>query len=85
MQLKLSHLAGRLSRHLPKHRMIRRDGLAARLFVPWGCHYVASDLQELEQGRREPELNRRRIAVSLMMLTVGWMLSGITGYLLGNA
>ena len=56
MQLKLSHLAGRLSRHLPKHRMIRRDGLAARLFVPWGCHYVASDLQELEQGRREPEL-----------------------------
>ena len=32
-----------------------------------------------------PELNRRRIAVSLMMLTVGWMLSGITGYLLGNA
>ena len=32
-----------------------------------------------------PELSRRRIAVSLMMLTVGWMLSGITGYLLGNA
>ena len=56
MQLKLSHLAGRLSRHLPKHRMIRRDGLAARFFVPWGCHYVASDLQELEQGQREPEL-----------------------------
>ena len=56
MHLKLSHLAGRLSRHLPKHRMIRRDGLSARLFVPWGCHYVASDLQELENGRREPEL-----------------------------
>ena len=31
------------------------------------------------------ELNRLRIAVSLMMLTVGWMLSGITGHLLGNA
>ena len=56
MQLKLSHLAGRLSRHLPKHRMIRRDGLAARFFVPWGCHYVASDLEELERGQREPEL-----------------------------
>ena len=32
-----------------------------------------------------PELNRRRIVISLMMLTAGWMLSGITGYLLGNA
>jgi hypothetical protein len=32
-----------------------------------------------------PELNKLPIAVSLAMLTVGWMLSGITGYLLGNA
>ena len=32
-----------------------------------------------------PELSRRRIIISLMMLTAGWMLSGITGYLLGNA
>ena len=32
-----------------------------------------------------PELSTCRIAVSLMMLTVGWMLSSITGYLLGNA
>ena len=31
------------------------------------------------------ELSRRRIAISLMMLTVGWMLSGITCYLFGNA
>ena len=31
------------------------------------------------------ELNRRRIMISLMILTAGWMLSGITGYLLGNA
>ena len=26
-----------------------------------------------------PELSRRRIIISLMMLTAGWMLSGITG------
>ena len=32
-----------------------------------------------------PELNRRRIMISLMMLTARWMLSGITRYFLGNA
>ena len=32
-----------------------------------------------------PELNRRRIMISLMMLTDGWMLSGITRYFHGNA
>ena len=32
-----------------------------------------------------PELSTCRITVSLMMLTVEWMLSSITGYLLGNA
>ena len=31
-----------------------------------------------------PELNRRRIMISLMMLTARWMLSGITRYFLGN-
>ncbi len=53
MQLKLSHFAGRLSRHLPKNRKIQRGGLSARLFVPWGCHYETSDFEELEIGRRE--------------------------------
>ena len=56
MQLKLGHLAGRLSRHLPKQRMIWQDRLTVGLFVPWCCHYVTSDLEELESGRREPEL-----------------------------
>ena len=32
-----------------------------------------------------PELNRRRIMISLMMLTAGWMLTVIMGYFLGNA
>ena len=31
-----------------------------------------------------PELNRRRIMISLMMLTARWMFSGITRYFLGN-
>ena len=56
MQLKLSHFAGLLSRHLPKNRKIQRDGLSARLFVLWGCHYETSDFEELEIGRRELEL-----------------------------
>ena len=54
--MKLSHFAGRLSRHLPKNRKIQRDGLSARLFVLWGCHYETSDFEELEIGRRELEL-----------------------------
>ena len=57
MQLKLSHLAGRLSRHLPKHRMIRRDGLV-RLFA--SVLYVDADGQHwlrtpVEFGRIEVE------------------------------
>jgi len=31
------------------------------------------------------ELNKLPIAISFALLIVGWMLSGITGYLLGNA
>ena len=39
-----------------KTQKIQRDGLSARLFVPWGCHYVTSCVEELESGQREPEL-----------------------------
>ena len=36
-------------------------------------------IQSRDKGRQ------RRIMISLMMLTAGWMLSGIAGYFLGNA
>jgi FkbM family methyltransferase len=58
MLSKVYHLAARVFRLLPKTIRIKHLDMEAAFFVPINNHYVCSDLSDLSQNKREPELYR---------------------------
>ena len=54
--LRLYHFLGRLSRCLPKHKMIQYEQMKADFIIPFHCHYICDDLLDIVEGRREPHL-----------------------------
>lgn len=70
---RINHLMARIFRLLPKTIKVKYLEMEATFFVPINNHYVCSDLSDIAQNRREPELYRwlNKLELGTVLFDIG--------------